>query len=122
MADLLRGAVRIVKPIRRLDLDGLEIEIQTVQVPGAENTSSVRRSVEAAIDQVEMVMGAVGRRLGAAAQDLLAATTNPKEIALEFGLSIGTNGSVIVMGTTTEAAIKVTVTYDRESHRDNSGS
>lgn len=103
-----------LKPARIGDVD---LWIETVPVAGDEQASgradeAIQR-VSAAFDRGQDTIVAIATKLAGTIGELGARAVRPDHVQVEFGLSFSANGNVIVAGSTVEATLKVSITYDR---------
>lgn len=112
-----RGILRSVAGTTRLirtTVDGVDVWVSAVQTPGTEATSGspADRLVEA-FDKARGAIVVLSRKVAESVEEMAARGTRPDEVSVEFGLSISTEGTIIVASAAAEASLAVTVTYRR---------
>jgi hypothetical protein len=100
-------------------VNGVDLLIETVPVAavGTQETSGkALRAVEnlsETFDRGQDAIVAIATRLAGTLGELGARKVDPGQVQVEFGLSFSATGNVIVAGSTVEASLKVTITFDR---------
>jgi hypothetical protein len=101
-----------VLPVRVGDV---ELLVETVTVSGTEPTSRVgdtARGVVDAFGAAEEAIGALCARVAGLVLSTAAQAAKPSALVVEFGLKFSATGNVIVAGTSGEASLRVTVSYE----------
>lgn len=86
--------------------------------PGSEQTSSgaLGRAGDKAIeafDAAQEVMVELAVKVAGSVAEMGKRAVSPDEVAVEFGLTFATNGSIVLAGASAAASLKVTITYQR---------
>jgi Trypsin-co-occurring domain 1 len=102
-----------------MQVDGVDLLVATVVVPGSEPTSgrldrAGRRVVEG-FDRAQEAISAVAVRLAGSVKQLEERAVRPDRLQVEFGLSFTAEGGILVAGSSVAASLKVTISYDRPS-------
>jgi hypothetical protein len=100
----------------RLQHGDVEVWLEAVATPGSQDTTALDSSMgklTAALDRAQDIIVDLGVRTAEATKSLASRSTRPDQVSVEFGLSFTASGGVVVMGASTAAALKVTLTYDR---------
>lgn len=106
--------------VKTATIGDVELLVETVPVTtvGSQPTSGradkVVEDVSDAFDKGQAAITAIATKLGHTVADLTARGVRPDQVQVEFGLSFSATGNVIVAGSTVEASLKVTITYDRD--------
>jgi hypothetical protein len=103
-------------PARVGDVD---LWIETAPVAGSELTSGragkVVDNATEAFEQGQAAIVAIASKLAGTIGELGRRRVYPDQVQVEFGLSFSATGNVIVAGSTVEATLKVSITYDRSN-------
>ncbi len=95
----------------------VELLVETVVPPGLEQTSGrLDRAGQKVVDgfeRAQAAIDAIATRLGQTVSDLGQRGVHPDRMEVQFGLKFSAKGDVIVAGSTVEASLQVTVSYDR---------
>lgn len=93
----------------------IEVLAETTPVAGSQQTSVTERATayamsaferaQATIEEIAVSTAAMIGRVGSRA-------ARPDQVQVEFGLKVSAKGDVIVAGSSAEASMRVTVTYD----------
>ncbi len=106
-------ATRLV-PVR---VGAVEVLVEAVVPPGSEQTSGALgragEKIVDAFDAAQEVMTELGVKVAGSVAQMGARSVRPDEVAVAFGLSFASNGSVIVAGASASASLTVTITYKR---------
>jgi Trypsin-co-occurring domain 1 len=106
-------ATRLI-PVR---VGQVEVLVEAVVPPGPEQTAGALgkagEKVVEAFDAAQGVMVELGVKVAGAVAQMGARAAHPDEVAVAFGLSFASNGSVIVAGASASASLTVTITYKR---------
>jgi Trypsin-co-occurring domain 1 len=103
--------------LKQARIGDVDLLIETVPVAGDEQTSgraeeAIER-VSAAFDRGQDTIVAIATKLAGTVTELGVRSVRPDHVQVEFGLSFSATGNVIVAGSTVEATLKVSITYDR---------
>ncbi len=101
-------AVQVV-PVRFGDVT---LQVQATRLAGTERTSTAAERVVAAYEDAEAVIMGVASSVAQTIERLQQSTRRPRQVQVEFGLSVSVEGTVLVVKGTTGAALAVTLTYD----------
>ena len=104
-------AVQVV-PVR---VGGVELLVETVTVPGTEQTSRIGDAAKGVTDAfvaAEAAIEALCERVAGVLSSTAAHAAKPSSLVVEFGLKFSAKGHVIVAGASGEASLKVTVSYE----------
>lgn len=103
--------------VRVGDVD-LLLETRVVAQAGSQDTSAVDRAVAATMDAFGRAQQAI-EEIAVATAHTIARTAkriaSPSEVQVEFGISVGAEGTIIIAGVAAEASLKVTLTYKTQS-------
>jgi hypothetical protein len=105
MTDVAAFAV----PVKFAGVDVL-VQATPVSVVGAEPTSAASRVVDA-YGRAEAAILGVAESVAGTIDRLVDSGRSPREITVEFGLSVSLEGDVLVAKGKTEATLAVTLTY-----------
>ncbi|MEO3761860.1 CU044_2847 family protein [Streptomyces sp. B8F3] len=97
-------------------IDGHDVYIAVQRLPGSEPTTSNLRRVAGqkateALDHVQNTIHVVAERFGRTVGELAAQATVPESVSIEFGISIASEGNVVLFSGSAEASVAVTLTY-----------
>ncbi|AKH85298.1 hypothetical protein AA958_27140 [Streptomyces sp. CNQ-509] len=97
-------------------IDGRDVYIAVHRLPGSEPTSSNLRRVAGrkateALDHVQNTIHVVAERFSRTVGELAAQTTAPESVSIEFGITIASEGNVVLFSGSAEASVAVTLTY-----------
>jgi hypothetical protein len=99
-------------PVR---VDGVDLLVTTVPVPGTQPTaSSPAGRVIDAFDQAQAAIVALAGRVAGTVTDMGRQAAQPDEVQVAFGLAFGSNGGIVLVGASVEASLTVTITYKRD--------
>jgi hypothetical protein len=100
-----------------MQVAGVELLVQTVTVPGLEHTSGrMARAGDRAVegfDRAQAAIEAIAAKTADTLRGLGKQALRPDRLAVEFGLCFTAEGGVLVAGSSVQASLKVTITYDR---------
>lgn len=109
--------------VRVGELD-LLLETRVVTQAGSQDTSAVGKAVAATVDAFGRAQQAI-EEIAVATANTIARTAKrvaaPSQVQVEFGISVGAEGTIIIAGVAAQASLKVTLTYQTTSPR-NDGS
>jgi hypothetical protein len=97
---------------------GVELLVETTQVAGTEETSTLDRAQEAvgeAFDRAQSAIVAVAVSTVRTMGQLGKRSVHPDEMEVKFGLKFSAQGNVIVAGAAGEATLEVTLIYRGDS-------
>ncbi len=97
-------------------IEGVDVYIATQRMPGSEPTSSALARVAGekaaeAVDRVHETIHAMAAKFAPAVGELARQAMKPESLSVQFGITIGAQGNLIVMGGTAQASVTVTLTY-----------
>jgi len=101
--------------LERITVGGVDLLVVSVVVPGSENTGALDRagaSVLGSLDRAHDAVVQVAQRVAATVKELSVRSIHPDEVQVEFGLTFGTNGNIIIAGADVQASLKFTITYN----------
>jgi hypothetical protein len=107
---VMEGAAARVVPVRFGDVDVLVAATPVVRV-GSEPTSAASRVV-VAYERAEAAVLGVAASVAETVGRLVERGGAPRQVQVEFGLSVSLEGDVLVVKGTTEATLAVTLIYD----------
>lgn len=88
------------------------LQVQATRVAGTERTSGVAQRVMAAYEDAEAVIMEVASSVAQTIERLQDAARRPRQVQVQFGLSVSVEGTVLVVKGGAGATIAVTLTYD----------
>ncbi|MFF6880397.1 MULTISPECIES: CU044_2847 family protein [unclassified Streptomyces] len=97
-------------------MDGQEVYIAVQRLPGSEPTSSNLRRVAGqrateALDHVQRTVRSVAERFSHTVGELSEQATAPESVSVEFGVTIASEGNIVLFSGSAEASVTVTLTY-----------
>lgn len=98
-----------VVPVR---FGGVTLRVQATRVAGTERTAAVGERVVAAYEDAEAAILGVASSVAETVGRMEEAARQPREVQVQFGLSVSVEGSVLVVKGTSGATFAVTLTYD----------
>jgi len=104
-------------PVRVGDVTML-VETAAVQVAGTEPTGAADRAADWISNSFDRAQRAIEQIAIATAETIRRTAEHaarPETVAVEFGLKVSARGDVILAGSSGEASLKVTLTYQRET-------
>jgi Trypsin-co-occurring domain 1 len=109
---LLMGddGTRVVVPVRFGGVDVL-VQATPVTVVGSQPTSAATRVVDA-YQRAEAAVLGVASSVADTVNRLVEQGKHPRQVQVEFGVSVSVEGDVVVVKGATEATLAVTLTYD----------
>jgi len=97
----------------------LLLETRVVQQAGSQDTSAVDKAVAATVDAfgraqqaIEEIAVAIAHTIARTAKRIAA----PSQVQVEFGISVGAEGTILIAGVAAEASLKVTLIYQTQPH------
>jgi hypothetical protein len=87
------------------------VEATPVSVVGSEPTSAASQVITA-YEQAERAVLGVAKSVAGTVGRLAKADTSPKQVQVQFGVSVSVEGNVLVVKGTTGATLAITLTYD----------
>lgn len=90
------------------------IWVEATVLPGSQPTASPDRNAQKVLDAfsaARRVIVDLATEVAATGQELADRAVRPDEIAVEFGLKIATEGSIILVSGSAEASLTVKLTY-----------
>jgi hypothetical protein len=105
-------AAPVVVPVRFAGVDVL-VQATEVRVVGSEPTSAVDRLVDV-YQKAESAIVGVAESVAATIEKLKTHAQHPSAVEVEFGLSVSTAGTVVVVSGTLEANLSVKLIYGSE--------
>jgi len=104
------------KDIVPATIDGVEVYIAVQRMPGSEPTSGSLRKVAGkkaaeAVDHVHEAVHAMAGKFGHTVAELARQAWRPESLSVEFGITIGSEGNLVLFSGSAEASIAVTLTY-----------
>src|SRR5213082_3638922 len=100
----------VAVPVRFAGMDVL-VQASAVSVAGSEPTSAADR-VRDAYQRAEPAVLGMARSLAGTVDRLVDEGAHPRTVEVEFGLAVSLGGDIVVVKGTTEATLKVTLTYE----------
>lgn len=100
---------------------GVPLVIEAVVLPGSEPTSGWRDATSRVSDAFEKAQEAIfglASNLAVTVRNLEARGKRPDHLALEFGLSFTVEGNLLLVASSADASLKVTITYDQSTRPD----
>jgi hypothetical protein len=99
----------IVIPMR---FAGVDLLVQAIEVrtDGSEETSAVNRLMDA-YEKAESVIVGVAKSVADTIGKLTSQARQPSEVQVQFGLSVSTEGKIVVVSGALEANLSITLTY-----------
>ena len=97
-----------------IQIDGVDLLLETTVPPGTEQTSRLDRAQTAvadAFDRAQDAILAVASSTATTINRLGERAISPNEVQVMFGLKFSAQGNVIVAGASGEATLEVTLTY-----------
>nr|WP_274613969.1 CU044_2847 family protein [Streptomonospora nanhaiensis] len=97
-------------------IDGQDVYIEVRRLPGSEPTSSARleaagRKAVEALDLAQDAVVSVAARFASTVADLGRQAVRPESVSVEFGITIATEGNVILLSGSAQASLSVVLTY-----------
>lgn len=97
-------------------IGGQDVYIAVQRLPGSEPTSSSLRRVAGqkaaeALDHVQETIHSVAERFSHTVGELATQALAPESVSVEFGITIASEGNIVVFSGSAEASIAVTLTY-----------
>jgi hypothetical protein len=89
----------------------LMVQATPVTVVGSEPTSAASRVTDA-YGRAETAIMSIAESVGGTIDRLIEAGKRPKEITVEFGLSVSVEGTVLVTKGTAGATLAISLTYE----------
>ncbi|MGV1005309.1 MAG: CU044_2847 family protein [Candidatus Nanopelagicales bacterium] len=100
-----------------VQVDGVDLWVETVVLPGSEPTSGgLGKAGERVIEgfaAAQEAIGVIARRVAGTVAELSGQAVCPDKLQVEFGLSFTATGHILVAGSSAGTSLKVSVTYDR---------
>jgi hypothetical protein len=104
------GVEPVALPMRFAGVDVL-VQVAQVRVVGSEPTSAVDRLADM-YDKAELTIVNVARSVAGTIGKLAGHGRHPSQVEVKFGLSVSTEGKIIVVGGEVEANLQITLTYE----------
>ncbi|MDG4831812.1 CU044_2847 family protein [Solwaraspora sp. WMMD1047] len=101
----------LVRPVRFGDVE-LQVEATRVVTVGDEPTATPSERIVSAYEDAEAAILGVASSVAATIGRMGEAARRPREVQVQFGLSVSVEGTVLVVKGTTGATLAVTLTYD----------
>jgi hypothetical protein len=108
-SSVMTDTAAFVVPVTFAGVDVL-VQATPVEVVGAEPTSAATRVADA-YGRAEAAILGVAESVAGTIDRLIDSGKSPKEVQVEFGLSVSLEGDVLVAKGKTEATLAVTLTY-----------
>lgn len=107
----------VATSLRQAEIGGASVWVEAVVVPGSEPTSTTRvgEALRGAFSSTRDVLAEIASGIVDGARDLVEAGAAPDEICVELGFGVSTGGNLVLLSASTEASLKVTLTYKRPS-------
>lgn len=106
----------VVGRVMPLNVDGVELWVETTPVAGSEPTSTrldrAGEAVTEAFDRAQSAIVAVASATVDTIEQLGKRSARPQQVQVKFGLKFTAKGNVIVAGASGEATLEVTLTYN----------
>jgi hypothetical protein len=99
----------IAVPMRFAGVD-LLVEAASVRVIGSEPTSVADRTLDA-YQRAEAAIVGVAQSVAGTIARLVQEGRHPREVQVEFGLTVSAEGNIVVVKGAAEATLKVALTY-----------
>ncbi|MBH0775037.1 CU044_2847 family protein [Nocardia bovistercoris] len=93
---------------------GVEVLVETVRVPGSENTSTGTGGSSKMVDALDRARAVIGAAAASTANTVreLGEKTRPDRLEVEFGVGFSAKGDIIVASGTANMSLKVKLIYE----------
>jgi hypothetical protein len=111
------------------ELDGITLLVESVPVPGSEPTSrrETKDRIQDMFARAKNVIENIATTSAELKDSLAAKSREPDRLEIEFGISFGVQGQIVLAGASAKASLSVRIIYDGnasvdgEGHRDDKG-